>query len=119
MTPKHALIVEDEAPLREAYKEILQMLDWTVSLAGNGPQALSHLSTQSTPQLILLDLHLPLGSGLDVLRRIRTEEKLKEIRVVVISADSNRLQEAASLADVTLLKPIELDQLLEIASHTM
>ncbi|MBK8903095.1 MAG: response regulator [Anaerolineaceae bacterium] len=117
MTPKHALIVEDEASLREAYKEILQMMDWTVSLAENGPQALSHLFTQSnTPELVLLDLHLPLGSGLDVLRRIRAEERLKEIRVVAISADSDRLEEAAPLADGTILKPIDLEQLIELVS---
>lgn len=116
MTPNHALIVEDEEHLREAYKEILQMLGWTVSLAENGPQALSHLFTQSMPELVLLDLHLPLGSGLDVLRRIRTEEELKEIRVVVISADSARLEEAAPLADVILLKPIGFTQLVELVS---
>jgi CheY-like chemotaxis protein len=116
MIPNHVLVVEDEAPLREAYKEILQMLGWTVHLAENGPQALSFLSTQSIPELVLLDLHLPFGSGLDVLKRIRAEEKLKSIRVVVISADSRRLEEAASLADVTLLKPLELEQLLEIVS---
>lgn len=117
MIPNHALIVEDEVYLREAYKEILQMLDWTVSLAENGPQALSYLFTQSnTPELILLDLHLPLGSGLDVLRRIRAEEKLRDIRVVVISADASRLEEAASLADGTILKPVELEQLVELVS---
>lgn len=117
MTPKHALIVEDEASLREAYKEILQMLGWTVSLAENGPQALSYLFTQSsTLELVLLDLHLPLGSGLDVLRIIRAEGRLKDIRVVVVSADFERLQEAAPLADGTILKPIDLEQLIELVS---
>jgi twitching motility two-component system response regulator PilH len=116
MKTNHVLIVEDEAALREAYKEILQMLDCTVSIAENGVQALSHLFTQSIPDLVMLDLHLPQGSGLDVLKRIKAEEKLKDIRVVVISADSVRLKEAAPLADATLLKPIELSQLLEIFS---
>ena len=117
MTPKHALIVEDEVYLREAYKEILQMLGWTVSLAENGPQALSYLFTQSsTPELVLLDLHLPLGSGLDVLRRIRAEERLKDIRVIVISADPDRLEDSAPLADGTILKPVELEQLVKLVA---
>ena len=114
MNAKHALIIEDEAALRLIYKEVLQMKGWLVSEAANGQQALTLLSAPTTPALVFLDLHLPTGSGLDVLRVIRAEEKLREIYVVVISADPYRLQEAAALANATLLKPTNLQDLLEI-----
>ena len=114
MNTKHALVVEDEAALRLVYKEVLQMKGWIVSEAVNGPQALTLLSTPTTPTLVFLDLHLPIGSGLDVLRTIRADEKLREIYVVVISADPYLLQEAASLASATLLKPTNLQDLLHI-----
>ncbi len=73
------LIVEDEAPLNQLYKEELQDHGYEVMVAHSGRDALSMLRTNPV-DLMILDLKLPDGSGLDYLCDfLRTHRKLKVI----------------------------------------
>ncbi len=69
------LIVEDEAPLREAYQTILSTHGHDVKTAVDGEAALKLLSsnTSKVPEVILLDMKLPRVTGIEFLRRLPKE----------------------------------------------
>lgn len=81
MTQK-LLIVEDEKPLAEAYRTILEKHGYEVVVAFNGEEALSALG-QGEPDLILLDMKMPKMDGLEFLRNI--EEASLANKVIVFS----------------------------------
>jgi two-component system response regulator len=97
-----------------------------VQVASDGAKALSLLGVtdraarikdNSLPQLVLLDLHLPKIHGLEVLRRIRGESRLKQLPVVVLSASrSDRdIQEAVRMgANAYLIKPVDFHRFAEV-----
>ncbi|WP_068828302.1 ATP-binding protein [Pseudomonas sp. BMS12] len=80
-------------------------------------RAMLYLAEQ-TPALVLLDLDLPDGSGLEVLEHMRREPRLAEVPVLVVSAaaDEEVLAEARAMgAEASLLKPVDLQQLRRVA----
>lgn len=72
------------------------------------------------PDLVLLDLHLPDMSGIDVLRRLKADERTADIPVVVTSADAieNRIGEVLELgADEYLTKPLDMPRFMEVVGR--
>jgi twitching motility two-component system response regulator PilH len=68
----------------------------------------------SAPQLILLDINMPAGTGIEVLKRLRMSTKTQHIPVIVVSGEANPATEsmARSLGAVDFLhKPVEQEQL--------
>jgi CheY-like chemotaxis protein len=75
------------------------------------------LARRDRPHLILLDVHLPDTNGADLLQILRADPALRDIPVVVISADATAVQIDRLLATGAgeyLTKPIDIDQLLRI-----
>lgn len=81
---KIILVVEDEAPLREAIKFKLEKSGFHVIEARSGEEAIEILK-HTTPSLVWLDLLLPGINGVEVLRSIRENPKTKDLKVVVVS----------------------------------
>ena len=79
------LLVEDDKPTREMMARTLERSDWTVSQAGNGREALDQLG-QRKPQLILLDLMMPVMDGFDFLLEMRATPDWEGIPVIVLTA---------------------------------
>jgi CheY-like chemotaxis protein len=71
-TAKIIMVVEDDAAAREAVAAILRRRGFTVSLAGDGRQALDLLEGRPPPDLILLDMLLPVLDGWHVLARLES-----------------------------------------------
>ncbi len=80
----HILIVEDDDFLRSLAVTKLEKEGLTVSMAANGQSALDALKS-GTPDLIILDLMLPIMSGFDVLKVIKSDEATKNIKIIVFS----------------------------------
>lgn len=80
----HILVVEDDQFLSAAYKLKLEKEDFAVSLAQDGQEALDILQTL-TPDLILLDLVMPIKDGFAVLSDLKESEKLRDIPVIIAS----------------------------------
>ena len=78
------LLVEDELPFRLIYRDALSMYGYNVVEAENGEEALK-LIEQSPPDLLLLDLVLPMVSGFDILKSLKSSDKTKYIPVIVYS----------------------------------
>lgn len=80
------LIVDDAAADRDLLSRRLAQLGYSVHAAENGPRALEMLGA-GTFDLVLLDIFMPEMDGYEVLRRIREDERLRRIPVVMISAN--------------------------------
>jgi PAS domain S-box-containing protein len=79
------LLVEDDKPTREMMARTLEKSGWQVSETGNGREALEQLARQK-PQLILLDLMMPVMDGFDFLLEMRANAEWQNIPVIVLTA---------------------------------
>jgi CheY-like chemotaxis protein len=110
---KRILIVEDKASSRELLRTILEQLGYTVAEAGDGEEALRLLQA-GTPDLVLLDLQIPLRNGYDVLQAIRNDARLTHLPVVALTANAMQGdREKALAAGFTgyIAKPVGLTRL--------
>lgn len=83
----------------------------TVTLIQDGTTAVQQLR-DFRPDVVSLDLHLPRVSGIEILKTIRADDDLAAMKVIVVSADPIASQSVANLADLVLVKPVSLDDLL-------
>jgi two-component system response regulator len=119
--PKTILLVEDNADDEQLTLRAMRQSDVPniIRVARDGAEALDHLFSPSAtrlPDLVLLDLKLPKVSGLEVLQRIRSEEKTKSLPVVVLtSSDEERdILESYNLgANSYIRKPVDFDEFID------
>ncbi len=115
------LVAEDNAVNRELLRELLEVRGYTVFEACDGQEAL-HMIEQSLPELLLLDIGMPVLDGFAVIRKIRENPRLAPLPVVAVTAYAMRGDREKILAsgfDGYLSKPLnpsslteELDRLL-------
>lgn len=114
-TPQRSvLIVEDDPAIREALQSVLESEGHTAHTAANGGEALALLRRIARPQLILLDLMMPVMSGWELLGLLRADPEFSSIPVVVVSAAPPKGELAASRV---LKKPIEVNTLLRVVEE--
>lgn len=87
------LIVDDEPKILKLYSDTLEGAGYDVLSAGNGQDAL-RLAQEQKPDLILLDVKMPVMDGVEVFERLQGDERTKGIKVVFVSAfgDPNVLE---------------------------
>lgn len=92
------LIVEDEQLLNEAYARVLSAANISLMRAYNGKEALDLLKKKK-PDIILLDLRMPVMDGIQFLKKVNPKEALPETKIIVFSNydDQNEIDEAFSL----------------------
>jgi CheY-like chemotaxis protein len=107
------LIVEDDADLREMMAQLLSLEGFRTEAAANGRDALRYLARGDRPDVILLDLMMPVMDGWEFRRRQVQDPSISGVPVVVLSAlDPAR---AADLGGTAFLKkPLDFDRLLEL-----
>jgi CheY-like chemotaxis protein len=105
------LVVDDDDSIREVLSEVLRDEGYGVVCASNGAQALDELRNHGHPDLMLLDLMMPVMSGWELLELLQSSADLSRIRVVIVSAMS------APGPYEHLAKPIDLDRLLATVSR--
>ncbi|TMD24642.1 MAG: response regulator [Chloroflexi bacterium] len=118
------LMVEDHPDIADLYQLKLQLEGYRVAVASNGMTGLQ-LARDLKPDVILLDVHVPVLDGLQLLAALRADEETRDILVVVCSEDDNpqliqeaeRLQAAAYLVKGRVL-PSGLSQKIgEVLRH--
>jgi signal transduction histidine kinase len=111
MSPdRTALIVEDDTEARETLVDVLENEGYRASACRHGREALERLRHGSHPDVILLDLMMPVMSGWEFRVEQRKDPTLAGIPIVALSADGSP-RAAAVDADAYLKKPINLDDL--------
>jgi CheY-like chemotaxis protein len=118
-TPMSILIVDDDAGIRQLVTVFLEHKGYSASNARNGAEALTYLEHhQPPPQLILLDLMMPVLDGAGFRDAQQQNPRIATIPVVVMSAAENLNAQAPSLtADAFLPKPIDFDALLTLVEE--
>ena len=114
MTKKHILIIEDEKDIAELLEFNLENNEYKTSIANNGELGLEKARTLN-PDLILLDLMLPGIHGLDVCRVLKTDEKMKETAIIMLTAlgqEENIVEGLEAGADDYITKPFSFKVLM-------
>lgn len=124
MKPVHILLVEDNVGdvilTQEAFEE--SKINTQISVARNGSDALDFLfqrgefSTAERPDLILLDINIPIYNGHEVLRQIKSDDSLKKIPVIMLTTSSHQKdinQAYEHHANSYVTKPIEMEDFLK------
>lgn len=114
MDKSSALIIEDDEDLSLIFSEALQAAGFETEIIRRGDVALERLAT-TTPDVVVLDLHLPRVAGMDILHQIRTDKRLAGTRVIVATAHPNMAETLRDEADLVLLKPVSFSQLRDLA----
>jgi DNA-binding response OmpR family regulator len=107
------VIIEDHKDLGFIFAEAAHQANLTTEIIADGQSALDYLA-QETPQIIILDLHLPHVSGTSVLDYILTQERLHDTRVIIASADAQQVQHLRPHVDFALIKPVGFEQLRQL-----
>jgi DNA-binding response OmpR family regulator len=111
---KKVLIVDDEPNIVAAVEFLLQRSGYDVHVARNGEEALK-LVEAVNPDLVLLDVMMPLRSGYEVCKRIRENDAWRHIKIIMLSAkgrDAEITKGLALGADDYVTKPFSTRDLL-------
>lgn len=92
------LIIEDEQLLNEAYARVLSAANISLLRAYNGKEALDILKNEK-PDIILLDLRMPVMDGIEFLKKLRPKDNLPDTKIIVFSNydDQHEIDEAFNL----------------------
>lgn len=105
-SPRHLLVVDDEPHIGLVLRPYLEQLGYRVSFARSLAEARATIGA-APPDGMLLDLHLPDGSGLDFLRDLRAQAGTARLPILVLTAEGEErvLREARRLGAALVTKP--------------
>jgi len=112
--PKTILVADDEPNIVTALEFLLQRSGHAVRIARNGEEVMRALES-SRPDLVLLDVMMPMLSGYDVCRLIRARPGGERVKIVMLSAKGRAAEEKglAAGADLYLAKPFSTKELVD------
>ena len=104
------LVADDEKSVRMVLSSLLREQGYEVLEAVNGEQAVE-MALREKPQVICLDLRMPVMDGLEALAKLKQEELTREIPVLVLTAAGEKKSQATKAgADDFLQKPFDADE---------
>ena len=109
------LIADDEPNILISLEFLLKRAGYNVSLARDGQQALDAI-LRDRPQLVLLDVMMPVKTGFEVCQAVRADDRLNGIRILMLSAkgrDTDLAKGLALGADAYMTKPFSTRELLQ------
>ncbi|MES2451909.1 response regulator [Sphingomonas sp. QA11] len=110
---KTCLVVDDSKVIRKVARHILETLNFQVSEAGDGREALDSCLA-STPDVVLLDWNMPVMSGMDFLRALRDSSLSHRPKVVFCTTENGMAHIRAAIeagADEYVMKPFDRETL--------
>ena len=113
--PQRVLVVDDSADIRELWRLWLTFWGFSVHEARNGHEAIQK-ANELEPDLILMDLWMPVLDGVEAMRRLRADSRTAHVPVLAVSAQTLAPDSSAALAagaDSFVSKPCDPDRLLD------
>ena len=107
------LIVEDDEDLRDMMAQMLNIEGFHTATVANGREALDYLHATAKPNVILLDLMMPVMDGWEFRRQQKADPELAPVPVIVLSA-LDQTRAATVDAEAFLKKPLDFERLLEL-----
>ena len=110
---KTCLVVDDSKVIRKVARHILETLDFAVDEAGDGREALSRVE-ERMPDVVLLDWNMPLMSGIEFLKNLRSTSYPVQPKVVFCTTENDTAHIRAALeagADEYMMKPFDRETL--------
>jgi CheY-like chemotaxis protein len=104
-------IVEDDSEFRNMLRELLEDENYRVVAMANGAEALEQLRGESVPNVILLDVSMPVMDGFDFLRFRNDDPRLAAVPVVLVTNAKPHERPTIGVNDV-VRKPIDIDEIL-------
>jgi two-component system, cell cycle response regulator DivK len=121
-TPRpRVLLVDDYPDARDMYGEYLEYSGYDVIQAANGMEALQR-AADDRPDIILMDLSLPVMDGWEATRRLKADERTKHIPVIALTGHALAGHSKGALeagCDVFITKPCLPERLLEVIQSTL
>lgn len=115
----HILIVDDDNYLRKLFAKRLKSSGHEVITARNGEEGLKRVK-EDKPELMLLDLHMPVMDGYEVLRQLRDVVLDPPLKVIVVTAASTLASvEDINKAEMVLHKPVSTTELVTLVSEVL
>ena len=114
-TPRKVLIADDEPNIVTALDFLLRRHGYDVKVATNGDEALALVESYA-PDLVLLDVMMPVKSGYEVCQRMRERPEWRSIRIVMLSAKGREAEVSKGVslgADLYITKPFSTHALIE------
>jgi len=109
------LVVDDDTALIETIQHRLEYCKWEVITAANGKEGLEKAANEK-PDIIVLDINMPVLNGHEMIKRLRGNRKLKDIPVIMCTV-SNKVQDITTAAayDISgyVTKPFDYAELIE------
>lgn len=117
---RHLLVADDEPDIRFLLRRMLDRGGYLVTEASNGTEVLD-LARESRPDLILLDLKMPVMDGFECLEKLKEDPDLKLVPVVVVTAWGELLEgePAMAWAEACVAKPFTADVLLRMVEDIL
>jgi CheY-like chemotaxis protein len=113
-TKTKILIVDDEPDIRKILVKRLENAGYDVVEATNGQEGIA-LATKESPEIILMDIMMPVMNGIDATREIRSQLKTASIPIIMLTAKKDKQSELEGIdvgADDYITKPFDHDKLL-------
>ena len=109
------LIADDEPNILISLEFLLKRAGYQVSLARDGQEALAAIQ-RDRPQLVLLDVMMPIKTGFEVCQAVRADDSLNAVRILMLSAkgrDTDLAKGLALGADAYMTKPFSTRELVQ------
>lgn len=114
-----ALIVEDTPEIADVMAFALKTAGFETEIVLDGGAVMERLydSNREVPTMMILDINLPHMNGREILQHIRSDARLENILVIVVTANPHMAETVEDQADIVLLKPVTPSQLRTIAQR--
>ncbi len=119
--PLKVLVVEDFEDTRAVMRLELEQRGFRVIEATDGKQGVE-LAARERPDIIIMDIGLPLMDGIEATRRIRGDNSLRDVLIVALTAHHEteyRAQALAAGCDAYLTKPVDFDWLIDLLGRLL
>ncbi len=116
---KKVLVVDDHPDLRAIFARTFDRRHFAVTIASDGVEAIERLQ-EELPDILILDINMPRLSGYEVLRYVRQNQGTQDLKVIVVTGNTMAMTAPeAEFADLLLIKPVSISDLVTLAQRLM